>query len=261
MSKPTDIQTIIENSGNHFHSKVVAAFQAGDWSVLISPYYNDNITDKPREIDLVTEKAFPIRGLFGDGRHDIDVRLFIECKYVPQPMVLWFHDKDMEKAKDLVLRTTPMTDNNIYTDHHHYLSASPQVAKLFAGGPKQSGDNDPLYKALNQSLNAMVYFRRAKSIIPEGKRGFRESLRTLIYPVILCNSFEHFYQLTIGSDEHAKKIEGNFQLEVNYAYVDQGQKHRQEYFLIDVVEFKRLDEFFETLKKDVQAMRVFVGHG
>ncbi len=26
--------------------------------VLVSPYYNDNISGKPREIDLIAEKAF-----------------------------------------------------------------------------------------------------------------------------------------------------------------------------------------------------------
>jgi hypothetical protein len=252
-----DAQAVIEGSGNTFHSKVVGEFQKQGWSVLISPYYNDNVTDKPREIDLVAEKAIPVYGPFRRHLPDIDLRLFVECKYVPQPTVFWFHDKDAKSARDLVLRTTPMKDNNINTDKHHYLCSSPQVAKLFA--TRNSGpESDPIYKALNQSLNGMVSLRHTESIILDEERGFREKGRTLTYPVILCNSFDQFYKVTIGSEEPPSPITGGFQMEVNYAYVDSSQRHQQEYFLIDIVDFKGIEDYFKTLKDDVDAMMVFL---
>ena len=86
---------IIKNSGNNFHCKVVSYFKDKGWHTLISPYYTDNVTNKPREIDLVVEKEF----LYGDGYKDtlgtINVKLYIECKLIPKINVYWFSDKEV----------------------------------------------------------------------------------------------------------------------------------------------------------------------
>ena len=157
-----DAKEIISKSGNNFHCKVLKYFKEKGWNISISPYYNDNVSEKPREIDLIAEKDFewnekPIYTGRDPGR--INVRLFIECKYVAQVTVFWFHSKDIGQAKKLVFRTTPLSENNIYTDKHHYLQDK-DVAKLFASSKSdKSTENEIIYKALNQSLNAMVYFR------------------------------------------------------------------------------------------------------
>ncbi len=49
-------------------------------------------------------------------------------------------------------------------------------------------------------------------------------------------------------------IEDNFQLEVNYAYVDQNRNNRNDYFLIDVVSFDRLDFFLNQIESDIDAI-------
>ena len=87
------VKAIISQSGNTFHSQVLKYLHDKGWTVLISPYYNDNATNKPREIDLIAEKAFETndRRYFGT----VNVKLFIECKYIPQLTVFWFHNKDM----------------------------------------------------------------------------------------------------------------------------------------------------------------------
>lgn len=51
------VKQIIENSGNGFHYKVVNFLREKGWVVLVSPYYNDNVTDKQREIDIIAEKS------------------------------------------------------------------------------------------------------------------------------------------------------------------------------------------------------------
>jgi len=258
MEDQIDIQGLVQRSGNSFHSKVVAALKAKGWSTLISPYYNDSLTDKPREIDLLAEKAFPITHPFGDRRGAIAVRLFIECKYVPQATVFWFHDKDGARARQLVLATTPMRDNNAYTDKHHYLRSNPSVAKLFASETKRDAENEIMYKALNQSLNALLYFRRGKPIITELSGGTPDYRATVNYPVILCNSLSRFYRVDMETDAPPAQIETNFMLEVNYAYLDPNQTRKQEYFLIDVVEFGRLDDFLKCVQDDTDAMQVIV---
>ena len=257
MDDQSDIQELVEKSGNSFHSKVVSFLKEKGWSIMISPYYNDSISDKPREIDLLAEKAFPIKHPFGDHRGTILVRLFIECKYVPQATVFWFHDKDAPRARNLVLTTTPMRDNNTFTDKHHYLCTNPLVAKLFTSETKRGTENEIIYKALNQSLNAMVFFRRNKSTIAAPQRGGADNHLTINCPVILCNSFSRFYRVNMDADAPPVHIDGNFLLEVNYAYVDANQASKQEYFLIDVVEFSRFDEFLKCLQDDTDAMQVF----
>lgn len=245
------VKDIIANSGNNFHCKVFDYLKENGWTVLISPYYNDNITDKPREIDLIAEKAFAFQTMWGDFAGNVNIKLFIECKYIPQKIVFWFHDKDRAKAKELVVDNTPLPENNIYTEKHHYLADSDYVAKLFADERKQRAENELIYKSLNQSLNAMVYYRDSDSIIPESSRYTKA---TVNYPVIICNNFDNFYRVNIGSTDDPVNITPNFQLEVNYAYVDSSRNHNNEYFLIDIVSFDKLDDFFLALKKDTEVM-------
>jgi hypothetical protein len=59
------VKAIIAQSGNTFHCNVLKYLQDKGWNVLISPYYNDNVSSKPREIDLIAEKAFDAKDSFG----------------------------------------------------------------------------------------------------------------------------------------------------------------------------------------------------
>lgn len=132
------VKEIIAQSGNTFHGNVLRYFQDHGWEVLISPYYNDNISNKPREIDLIAEKSFELRDNFNEFFGTVNVKLFIECKYISQKTVFWFHDKDKQKAEDLVVETTPMPPNNSITRKHHYIESSASVAKLFADERKKN---------------------------------------------------------------------------------------------------------------------------
>jgi len=252
------VKEIIENSGNTFHCNVLKYLQEKDWTVLISPYYNDNVSNKPREIDLIAEKAFDAKNAHGRFMGTVNVKLFIECKYIPQKTVFWFHDKDMQKAEDLVLQTTPARRDNMYTKQFHYLKGAESVAKLFADGKKQNVEKEIFYKALNQSLNAMVYYRNKESIIklPPGRD--HNIIYTVNYPIIVCNSFENLYKVDIGADDDPSNIDENFQLEVNYAYLALDGPSKTEYFLIDILNLDLFDGFLEKIEKDTQLVSFFI---
>ncbi|HEY9895432.1 MAG TPA: hypothetical protein V6D34_08485 [Candidatus Sericytochromatia bacterium] len=256
MNEIEKVKSIITNSGNSFHCKTLNYLKEKEWSVLISPYYNDNFSDKPREIDLIAEKEFSIKDRFSNQVGNISVRLFIECKYIPQLSVIWFHDKDKNKAEKLVVNTTPLRANNSYTNQHHYIGSDNKAAKLFASEKQSNVENDPLYKALNQCLNAIVYYRNYPFIIQTPSEDQRNTLWTLNYPVIVCNSFNNFYGIDIDLNQEPIKISDNFQLEVNYAYMDISKKHKNEYFLIDVLAYEKIDSFLEILQEDV----TLIGH-
>jgi len=258
MSIIDDAKRIIESSGNNFHCKVINYFKANDWYVLVSPYYTDNVSNKPREIDLVVEKAFPHHDNFDRVYGSVNVKLYIECKFIPQINVFWFADKDLVNTEELVINTTPHYDRNKYKNEHHYLKDKNQVAKLFAGENKRDIENEVIYKALNQSLNAMVYHRNTGSIIPETYRQRYNVLETIEYPVIVCNSFDKFLRTDIDTTTDPVQIGKNFQLEVNYAYMDFDRDQRNEFFLIDVLDFGKLDDYLATIENDVTSVKAVI---
>src|SRR5438045_321384 len=131
--KKSAAQEIIERSGNSFHSRVVNKLRDLEWGVLVSPHYNDNFTDKPREIDIIAEKKFDVNEFMNDWLGTLNVRLFIECKYITGDTVFWFEAKDMERATQRIVRDTGMEDprrNTEITKHHYYTNVP--VAKLWA---------------------------------------------------------------------------------------------------------------------------------
>lgn len=134
------------------------------------------------------------------------------------------------------------------------MNSNEKVAKLFASKTKPNVENEVIYKALNQSLNAMVYLRHKGSIIPPIPRSNNRVLSTVELPIILCNSFDKFYRVEIEDSSKPEKIIDNFQLEVNYAYVDTLGNNKSEYFLLDVVDFNNLDKFLDVLEKDIEAI-------
>lgn len=255
--KETKIEQIVRESGNSFHCEVSTLLRVKGWDTLVSPYYMDGGTNKPREIDLVAERhwTYGAQALGSrDRRHGaIIIKLFIECKYIKQPTVFWFSDKDVASATNWLEGNTPLRGNNAYIKQHHYIGSNPRVAKLFASTPG-AAENDPIYKALNQSLNAMVYLRGRESIIRELDRRKVPVLRTLEMPIILCHSFTDFYRVEMEAPDKPKAIDANFQLEVNYAYLNEAKQHKTEYFLIDVVDFAKLESFLEVLAIDKDAV-------
>ncbi len=257
MQVPDEVVKFIKSSGNNFHAKVARWLTEQDWHVVVSPYYMDQSQNKAREIDLIAEKVCAsINDCIADRAvGDVVVRLFFECKYVTSPTVFWFADKDMEQATELVCRHGKFRRDNLYTEKHHYLSRSPKVAKLFASSKDKQSENEPFYKALNQSLNAMVSMQGAPVTIPASKRQRRArgSEIVLEYPVVVCNSFKDLYSVDFYTDSEPAAISDNFQLEVRYAYFDHAQKQRNDYFLLDFVEFDKLSDFFDAVTENARA--------
>jgi hypothetical protein len=255
-----DIQKLVDESGNGFHCKVTSFLKEKDWSTLVSPYYMDNATTKPREIDLIAEKYWRDGGRdFRRGPAAVIIKLFIECKYIPEAVVFWFSDRDVAAATEWVTSNTPLkSKDNKYTRQHHYLASTDKVAKLFASSKMKNPDNEAIYRALNQSLNAMVSLRDSESIIPDIRSGEIPKPASVEMPLILCNSFANFYRVDMDEQTTPQPIEDNFQLEVNYAYRDLQGKHKSEYFLLDIVDFNKFDDYLKALEFDKDAMLAFL---
>ncbi len=252
MVSSDEVDELIRGSGNNFHAKVARWFSENGWHVVVSPYYLDQAQNKAREIDLVAEKLWPIKEMFGRAINDVAVRLFVECKFVPSLSVFWFAEKDQESARELVCADGIFRADNMYTDKHHYLSQSPRVAKLFSTSTSKAPENDPFYKALNQALTAMVSMRGQPVSVPSLKKSRRSPRAVVEFPVVVCSSFEQFYSVDFYNDSKPELVKENFQLEVRYAYIDRHQNQRDDYLLLDFVEFNQLTKFTKAIDEDAK---------
>lgn len=149
-------------------------------------------------------------------------------------------------------------EQNINIEKHHYFQNLP-VAKLFASkddhNNERGTENDPMYKAINQSLNALVYYRQEHSIIPETRHS--KVVKVIYYPIIIFNSLNDFYQTSINeSGNNTTPITDTFQLEINYAYISKEHINQNEYFLIDVVDFNKFEVFLDNLENtDIKTIK------
>jgi len=256
MTTPQDVLDLIAGSGNSFHAKVARWLTDQGWHVVVSPYYLDQTQGKAREIDLIAEKLWPVSDAFGRPADHVAVRLFVECKFIAASSVFWFADKDRHEATNLVCATHPFQPKNSYTEQHHYLSQSPRVAKVFATANSKSTENEPIYKALNQALNALVAMRGRPLAIPKYRGSSRSPVATLDLPVVVCSTFDKLYAVDFFSDSPPVPLSTNFQLEVRYAYIDRQSSQRDDYFLLDFVAFDNLPAFESAVSKSAEGAAV-----
>ena len=210
------------------------------------------MTGKPREIDLVAEKFFPIiGGPFGRVVGAVAIQMFVECKYIDRPTVFWTHEQDESATFRLLKARTPLRSTNSFSKDHHYLaSTGGRVAKLFAANPKGQSQNEPVFLALSQSLNATIALRHKLQVLDTQTPIPVKYL--IAYPVIVFNSFDNVYSVRMEDESDLKSVGENFLLEVNYAYIDSRAKERSEYFLIDMAALDRFGSLLESIETDVR---------
>lgn len=72
-----------EQIGNSFQCEVANYFKLKGWTVLLSPYYVDPMTDKTRELGMIVERHVDLPPPWEESAdYGVKVRLFIECKYI-----------------------------------------------------------------------------------------------------------------------------------------------------------------------------------
>lgn len=261
MTIPTQVQELIDGSGNTFHAKVSRWFAADGWTITVSPYYMDQSQQKARELDLVAEKVWPITGSFREPVGEVAVRLFIECKFLPGYSVFWFTDKYRVAVEEMVCRSGYFRPDNSYTAKHHYLAAGNRVAKLFSSSNARGQEAEPFYKALNQSLNGLVSLRRQTPRIFSSRSSGRGFQLVLDFPVVVCSSFSQLYAADFAGMDAPRLVDDSFQLEVQYAYVEASGQSNDELFLLDVVEYDRLTQFVQAVELDAQVAGFLADRG
>jgi hypothetical protein len=80
---------------------------------------------------------------------------------------------------------------------------------------------------------------------------------TLDFPVVVCNSFSQLYAADFAGAKETHLVSDNFQLEVQYAYVDGSSQSQDELFLLDVVEYEQLSKFVKAVDEDAHVAGFF----
>ena len=240
---------LIEESGMITHVKTLSILRKNGWSVLVSPYYYDSISDSIRECDLIAEKQFELKDPFNSSVQ-VNIRLFVECKYIKQEVVFWFDKIDREKAISNFEKETGLTlairySGDILPEKVHYLSQD-LVAKLFS---TNSNREDVVYKAMNQCLHSQINYRRTgmKPIFNEFIKNPGASSHIVQYPVIVCENFENLIRVNFDEDSKitTEKLANHFVLETNYG---------EDYFLIDIVDLNYLEIFLGDFKTEAKEL-------
>ncbi len=244
MTNADPILEIIQKSGNDFQLKVSKHLGSNNWKVVDGPHYNDPSTNKPRETDILAEKRYKVVGICGTGSAEIKIRLFIECKYVPSPIVFWFVDKDIARAQEAVMDNPLLNNQSIEISPllvHHYLK-NEMVAKLHASGKNFKEEFDT---AINQVLNGLIAFSRHQNGCDE---------YVVSFPLIVVNSLSNLQRKNDEKSQY-EPISDPFQMAVDYIS-ESSSPNLTRYFLIDVISFEKIDDFLKMLENnDIEILK------
>lgn len=237
--KQDPILETIKNSSNNLVIEVADKFSSAGWDITVSPYYNDPAEEKPREIDVLAKRIV-------GNNPQFQIRLFIECKYVVNPIIFINQKRNKEKTVSLLNEMLFSGYNELQISQlnkHHYLFHN-KVGKLYDISAKNPPDI--IAKAINQSIHSMLSLKD----VSENNTAFN---RTIDYPVIIFNSFNDVHERTGNDLKNYKNIDRNFLIEVNYSKFDDKFKEFK-YLLIDTLSLDTLDNFLEDdLDNDIKA--------
>lgn len=78
--------------------------------------------------------------------------------------------------------------------------------------------------------------------------------------MVVCSSFAQLYAVDFLTDSEPTEVRENFELEVQYAFHDRSGNQRDEYFLLDFVEFDQLATFEQVVAEGAQAAAYLASH-
>ncbi len=183
------LKEAIKNSGNNLHLEVAGFLGGSGWDVDLSSYYCDDITDKPREIDIVAKKKIDI-----DGENDsFFVYLFLECKYLKNEGAFRMNLNSDQSAVSAIILNGLNKDEILreseWKKSHHYLKAE-YIAKLF-----DFSDNETqraVFDGVTQPIKALLSFRR------------KMPPKYVCYPVVVYRGIDGFYLINKAQNTDAE---------------------------------------------------------
>lgn len=238
-----ELDKLVKKSGHNLHLDAYQAFEEEGWEVDLAPYYVDDISDKPREIDIQASKptygsissSEPIRVLY-------TTFLFVECKRLNSPVAIRTL-KNTPSAKDAVV-TLNLDRNGMFGVHfglasrHHYVTAQ-RIGKLF-----DSKESKEIFDALTSAVKSLCFYLGTRP-----QTGF-------YYPVVIFDGIEGLHEIHGGT--FTGLIDRTI-IAFNYSYRDiVSQKPKTRLFYVDFIHRKKLSELLQNIHSEDNLATKFV---
>ncbi|MDO8514138.1 MAG: hypothetical protein Q7S50_01180 [bacterium] len=229
-----ELEKLVKESGHNLHLDVYEILKNGKWKADLAAYYVDDISDKPREVDIQAVRPFlgsrapseSIETLFSTF-------LFVECKWFKKPIAI--HSLENSDVANTAIVTANI-DRKGLTDYpygpanyHHYVKAG-HVGKLYV-----SEEHNEIFNALTGAVKSLCFHLGTRQ-----EKGF-------YYPIVVFDGINGLYDIFNRKDNG---IVERAIIAFNYSYRDvASHKPITRLFYVDFVHRKKLDE----LLKDIQA--------
>lgn len=244
------LKKAIEESGNRLHLRVANLLVKEGWTVQLSPYYVDELTATPREIDIIASRRVSVNNTFGNEKDHFWIHLVIECKRLTKATAFYefrnqrpFDPIDAIRKGDL--NRSEIIDNMSFAQNHHYVQRSSTARLYELERGETASATDEVYKSITQAVKALIFQEYGFKGRPEG--------RALYYPVVIYNGIDGIWSLA-GSPEpnvEASELKKTSLYALQYAYRDMGNSNiRKEWFIVDFVHENALPKLLEDIAKD-----------
>lgn len=170
------VKKIIEGSGNNLHFEVVEILERNNWEVEISPYYVDDLSGKPREVDIIARREIGLDDFTTPTAHQtMKLPVFwailcIECKHLKDPVVFWMHKNS--KYKNALASYNLDLEELLRNaeEEFHYKSFGSKVAKLYDTTKDQENN---IFNAITQPIKSLLWYQQ------------QTSLKGIYYPIFI----------------------------------------------------------------------------
>lgn len=259
-----ELKEKIRNSGNNLHLTVVDILEKEGWKIDISPYYCDDLTDRPREIDILATSRRPISFPNSKNRDDFyNAVLCIECKCFTEDICFRVFDNNIDIGKKVLSNQKHNLNMNEALrigrglfNSHHYLS-QPKIAKLYEyWNKKQEGrsQEDDVFQAITQSIKSTIFFMKARN---------SDVLGSIYYPMVVYDKIDgvYFMEENRADDEYldnlAKQKNVTFHLKYSYPdYEKEGISHPTKDFYIDFIHKDELKNFVTDIISENECKKI-----
>jgi hypothetical protein len=236
-SEPESVESITKYSGHELHLRVASILEIEGWNVAVSPYYIDDLSDKPREIDIVARKRFSYISQSDNEEKGFYLLLGIDCKYITQNAVIWGRENKLEAGA--ILTNVDGWHSNLTKEGRSWSRYSKyfNVGRLISEGNGSQALQGGILQAVKGTLDA-----------------FNSNIAaTIFYPAVVYKLKGGVNIFSIGDGKTGvaapKALEDDWIYHVDYAFVQNG-KRLQKNFYVDLVSENKFIDFLHKLNDE-----------